>query len=311
MNKVLVTCPPMLGCIDSFIGYAREQNIELLPAEVTQTMSEEELVRRLPGVDGWIIGDDPATRRVFEAGRAGKLRAAVKWGVGIDNVDFEACRVLEIPVTNTPMMFGDEVADVALCYVIGLARRLFFVDREVRLRKAWPKPTGTSLSGKTAGVVGLGNIGSNVARRLIACGMNVIGYDPGVGSDASLAGLERAEWPKRLENLDFVVLTCALNKANWHIVDQRAFAKMKHGVYIVNVARGSLIDEPALVAALKSGWVAAAALDVFENEPLAGDSPLRDMPQCVFGSHNASNTLEAVARTSRQAVDQIAKFLNG
>lgn len=311
MKQVLVTCPPMLGCIESFFSYARERNIELVPAEVTQTLSEEELMERLPRFDGWIIGDDPATRRVFEAGKAGKLRAAVKWGVGVDNVDFEACRALQIPVVNTPMMFGNEVADVALCYVIGLARQLFYIDREVRLNKKWLKPSGVSLAGKTAGVVGLGDIGRNVVWRLAACGMNIIGYDPGVQDDAGVAGIERAEWPDRLDAVDFLVLTCALNKSNWHMVNQSSLPKMKHGVFIVNVARGPLIDEPVLVSALESGYVAAAALDVFEIEPLAMDSPLRNMPQCVFGSHNASNTVDAVARTSCRAIDEIAGFLNG
>lgn len=95
------------------------------------------------------------------------------------------------------------------------------------------------------------------------------------------------------------------------MVDQSAFTKMKHGVFIVNVARGPLIDEPALISALESGVVAAAALDVFENEPLATDSPLRNMPQCIFGSHNASNTVDAVTRTSCRAIDEIVGFLNG
>ena len=142
--RILVTCPPMLGMFHEFVEPAREAGFELVAAKVTQTLSQDELVALLPQYDGWIIGDDPATRSVFEAGKAGRLKAAVKWGIGVDNVDFAACKDLGIPIINTPQMFGAEVADVALAYVIGLARQLFEIDRGVRAG-GWPKPAGMSL----------------------------------------------------------------------------------------------------------------------------------------------------------------------
>ena len=111
--KVLVTCPPMLRMIDELLPLFSSLNVELTLPKVTQTLSVEELLQLVPAHDAWIIGDDPATRSVFEAGKAGRLKAAVKWGVGVDNVDFAACADLGIPVTNTPAMFGEEVADVA------------------------------------------------------------------------------------------------------------------------------------------------------------------------------------------------------
>ena len=165
--KVLVTCPPMLGMIEEFIPYGKDNGIELVPAQVTQTLSVDELIELVPQFDGWIIGDDPATRAVFDAGKAGALKAAVKWGIGVDNVDFSACEDLYIPIINTPLMFGAEVADVAMSYVIGLARQLYFIDREIRTNHAWPKPAGVSLAGKRVGVIGLGDIGRNTAKRLL------------------------------------------------------------------------------------------------------------------------------------------------
>lgn len=308
--KVLVTCPPMLGMIEEFVPLAREQGIELVPAKVTQTLSEEELIATLPAYDGWIIGDDPATRRVFAAGKAGRLKAAVKWGIGVDNVDFAACEDLGIPVINTPQMFGGEVADVALAYVIGLARGLFVIDRDVRAG-GWPKPAGISLAGKTVGLVGFGDIGQALAKRLLACEMRVVAYDPGVSGDAGLTGVERAAWPERVSDADFLVFTCSLNAQNRRMLDATVLAGAKQGVHVVNVARGPLIDEFALVAALQSGRVAAAALDVFEVEPLQADSPLRTMPQCIFGSHNGSNTRDAVRRASHEAMDRLLGFLRG
>jgi D-3-phosphoglycerate dehydrogenase len=306
--RILVTCPPMLGLIDEFIAPAREQGFELVPAKVTQTLSQDELVSLLPQYDGWIIGDDPATRRVFEAAKAGRLKAAVKWGIGVDNVDFAACKDLGIPIINTPQMFGAEVADVAVAYVIGLARQLFEIDRGVR-SGSWPKPAGMSLGGKKVALVGYGDIGRATAKRLLACDMDVVAYDPGIDGDGGLAGVQRAAWPTRVEEADFIVFTCSLNERNRHMLNAEVLARCKPGVNVVNVARGPLIDEPALVAALQSGHVRAAALDVFEVEPLPADSPLRGIPQCVFGSHNGSNTRDAVRRASHEAMKRLFGFL--
>ena len=307
--KILVTCPPMLGLIDEFRGPAAEQGFELVPAKVTQTLSEDELIALLPAYDGWIIGDDPATRRVFEAGKAGRLKAAVKWGIGVDNVDFAACKALGIPIINTPQMFGGEVADVAVAYVIGLARHLFEIDRGVRAG-GWPKPPGMSLAGKRVGLVGLGDIGRALAARLLACEMRITAYDPGVAPEAGPAGIERARWPDRVDEADFLVFTCSLNEKNRHMLNADVLARCKPGVRVVNVARGPLIDEAALAAALQAGHVAAAALDVFEIEPMPADSPLRAMPQCVFGSHNGSNTRDAVRRASQEAMGRLFGFLD-
>lgn len=309
MNRVLVTCPPMLRQIERFTDYAAERGLELVPSKVTQTLSEDELKEIVPEYDGWIIGDDPATRTVFEAGSTGRLRAAVKWGVGVDNVDFDACRDLGIPIANTPGMFGAEVADVALAYVIGLARQLFLIDRGIRNEHAWPKPAGISVAGRTAGVVGLGDIGRNVAKRLTACGMTVIAYDPGVQSDCGVPGITHAGWPARIGEVDFLVFTCALNEVNRHMLDASVISKMKREAYVVNVARGPLIDEAALTHALESGGLAGAALDVFEQEPPPEDSTLRKMPHCVFGSHNGSNTVDAVYRASTESLSQLTEFL--
>lgn len=299
----------MLGMIDEFIPLAAEKGHELVPAKVTQTLSQEELIDLLPQYDGWIIGDDPATRSVFEAAKAGNLKAAVKWGIGVDNVDFAACKDLGIPIINTPNMFGGEVADVAVGYVIGLARELFFIDREIRTANRWPKPPGISLAGKHVGLIGYGDIGRSVAKRLLAFDMSIVAYDPGVQGDAGLIGVERDDWPRRVEEADFLVFTCSLNNHNRHMLNAGVLANTKPGVLIVNVARGPLIDEAALIAALKAGHVAAAGLDVFEQEPLPTDSPLRAMPQCIFGSHNGSNTRDAVRRASYEAMDRLFSFL--
>lgn len=309
--KVLVTCPPMLGLIDEFIPQAQERGITLVPAKVTQILSEAELIDLVPQHDGWIIGDDPATRTVFEAGQAGKLKAAVKWGIGVDNVDFSACKDLNIPIANTPNMFGKEVADIAVAYTIGLARQIFFIDQSIKKDpQAWPKPAGMSLEGKNVGLIGYGDIGKNTAKRLLASEMNVTAYDPGVEGDAGIPGVKRATWPEQVETMDFLIFTCALNQHTYHMLNEDVLRRVKPGVYVINVARGPLIDEQALVAALQNHRVAGAALEVFEVEPLPADSPLRSLPNCIFGSHNSSNTKDAVRRASKQALEHMYRFLN-
>ena len=307
--KILVTCPPMLGMIDSFRHIFEEKGIELSAPNVVQTLSVEELKEIVPQHDGWIIGDDPATREVFEAGKAGNLKAAVKWGIGVDNVDFDACKDLNIPIINTPDMFGREVADIAMGYVIALARETFEIDRAVRDGK-WIKPRGISLSGKKVALVGFGDIGQSTAKRLLVLDMNVIVYDPFADNSSNLPEVEREVWPNRVEEVDFIVITCSLTKSSYHMVNADIFKQAKDGVRVVNVGRGPIIDEASLEDALKSGKVYSAALDVFEVEPLPMDSYLRTHTHCVFGSHNASNTADAVERTSHIAIDKLFHFLN-
>ena len=307
--KILVTCPPMLGMIDSFRHVFEEKGIELSTPNVVQTLSVEDLKEIVPQHDGWIIGDDPATREVFEAGKTGNLKAAVKWGIGVDNVDFDACKDLNIPIINTPDMFGREVADIAMGYVIALARETFEIDRAVRDGK-WIKPRGISLSGKKVALVGFGDIGQSTAKRLLALDMDVIAYDPFADNNPNLLEVEREVWPTRVEEADFIVVTCSLTKSSFHMVNADVFKQAKDGVRVVNVGRGPIIDETSLEDALKSGKVYSAALDVFEVEPLPMDSYLRTHPHCIFGSHNASNTADAVERTSHIAIDKLFNFLN-
>ena len=307
--KILITCPPMLRGINDLRHFFDEKGIELILPEVVQTLTEEELIELVPQVDGWIIGDDPATERVFEAGIKGNLKAAVKWGVGVDNVDFKACEKLGIPISNTPRMFGNEVADMALAYFTGLARESYRVDREVR-NGNWIKPPGMSVSDKTVALVGLGDIGLATARRLAGFGVKINGYDPFTKLSAAEAGVDSIiTFPEQLDTADFVILTCALTPSSFHLINEESIALMKDGVYIINVSRGGLIDESALIKALDSGKVKAAGLDVFEQEPLPLDSPLRKFEQNIYGTHNGSNTREAVVRASLKAIDLIFGYL--
>lgn len=300
----------MLRRVDEFRHFFEAKGIELVTPDVVQILTEEELIRILPDMDGWIIGDDPATERVFAAGKAGKLKAAVKWGVGVDNVDFKAATALGIPISNTPQMFGNEVADVAIAYFTGIARQTYFIDREVR-KGNWVKPAGMSLTGKTVALIGLGDIGLATARRLKSFDVIINGYDPYAKHTAEDLGIASIlPFPEKIGDADFIILTCALTPSTRHMINRETIAKAKDGVYLINVSRGPLIDEPALVEALESGKVKAAALEVFETEPFPLDNPLRNFEQCIFGTHNGSNTVEGVRRASLRAIELLFGYLN-
>jgi D-3-phosphoglycerate dehydrogenase len=307
--RVLVTCKQMQNVFATFRPRFDAAGVEaILPAVQRQQLSEDELIAVIGEVDGIIAGDDPLTARVLE--HAGRLKTIAKWGVGTDAIDFDAAAAHDITVTNTPGVFGEDVADAALGYLLSLTRHIARIHMAV-VAGDWVKIEGTRLAGKTAGVLGFGSIGKATARRLVAFGCDTLAYDPfpaALGGAAEL-GVIGVGLDELLERSQVLVLCAPLTPDTHHIIDAEALVKLPDGALFVNVSRGPLVDEPALVAALHSGKVAAAALDVFEDEPLAADNPLRGFEQCVFGSHNGSNTAEGVLQCSAQAVDNLFREL--
>jgi D-3-phosphoglycerate dehydrogenase len=192
--------------------------------------------------------------------------------------------------------------------MVMLARQLHRIDRSVR-DGSWDKPQGISLRGRTLGIVGLGSIGRAVALRGIAMGMRVIGHEISAptGERAAELGVQLVDFETLLVESDLVSLHCPLTDQNRHMIDAARLSRMRPGAFLVNTARGPLIDQAALVDALQSGHLAGAALDVFEEEPLPIASPLIRMESVILGSHNASNTREAVARVNELAIENVLK----
>lgn len=309
MRKVLITCPHLQESLDEYRALLAEHDIEVEAPPVVQHLGEEELLRIIDGFEGIIAGDDQLTARVFQKG-ASTLKMVVKWGVGVDAIDLETARQLGIAVRNTPGAFPDEVADVTIGYLIMLARQLHRIDRGVRDGE-WLKIRGRSLAGKELGVIGVGSIGQAVIRRALVMGMLVSGYDV-VQVPAMLRSnpsFESKQLDALLETSHFIALCCNLTPHNRHMLSSPQFSRMRAGVYVINTARGPLIDEKALINALRSGKVAGAALDVFEHEPLPARSPLRALDTCILGSHNSSNTVEAVDRVNQQAIQLLLEGL--
>lgn len=304
MTRVLITCRQLQQTIEEYRPIFAENGIEIDLPELVQQLSEAELLEIIDRYDGVIAGDDQFTARVLE--KAPKLRILAKWGVGVDGIDLDAARRLGIPVRNTPNVFHDEVADAVAGYIVLLARQLHRLDRSVR-DGGWLKVRGMTLRGKTLGVIGMGSIGRAVAKRGAAFGMEVLGYDVAPPSPELVAesGGRMVPFADLIERSDFISLNCNLTAENRGMLGASEFARMRDGVFIVNTARGRLIDQAALVAALRSGKVAGAALDVFEEEPLPAGDPLRSFESCIFGTHNGSNTREAVLRVNEMAIGNL------
>jgi D-3-phosphoglycerate dehydrogenase len=309
-RRVLITCLQLQENIEDFHSVFADNDIEIHLPEVVQQLNESQLLDIIEPFHGVIAGDDEFTGRVLE--KATNLKMIARWGIGVDGVDLAAAERLGICVTNTPNVFSDEAADVAMAYIVLLARQLHVLDRGVR-EGNWLKIRGISLRDKVLGVIGVGNIGRAVVRRGVAAGMKVIGYDVNPVDDvlARETGFQTVDLDDLLRESDFISLNCNLTDTNWHMLSQREFSLMKAGAYIINVARGPLIDEAALLKVLDDRKISGAALDVFETEPLTSDSPLRKFENCIFGTHNSSNTHDAVSRVNEIAVLGLIDGLNG
>lgn len=306
--RVLIACLHLQRHMDRYRDLLKRHNIEFEMPHIEQQLSEAELIEIIDRFDGVVAGDDEFTARVLE--RAKRLKVISKWGIGLDAIERATAERLGIKVFNTPNVFADEVGDVAIGYIIMLARKLHKMDQSVRAG-GWLKVQGMSLRGKILGIIGAGSIGRGIARRARALGMEILAHDP-VPVPPSLieeTGLRQVSLDELLARSDFVSLSCNLTNENCHMLGAEQFARMKDGAYLLNVARGPLIDEAALVGALHSGKLAGAALDVFEREPLPPDSPLRQFDNCIFGTHNGSNTLEAVLRVNEKAIANLFRGL--
>jgi D-3-phosphoglycerate dehydrogenase / 2-oxoglutarate reductase len=302
----LITCSHLQRHFDRFKPEFDALGVTpILPATDGQQLDGPAMASLIEGVDAVIAGDDVIDGEVLRAGRDSRLKAVIKWGIGTDAIDTTTAAELGIAVFNTPGAFADEVADLALSHLLLLARKPHEMHASV-LDGGWLKVEGRSLAGLTAGIIGLGSIGSAIARRATAFELSVVGYDV---RDV-WAAKDVADGPRQVDldalygASDVVFLACELTPENRHLLSRSAFARMRDGVLVVNVARGALIDQEALVEALASGRVAGAGLDVFEDEPLPPDDPLRAFSgRCVFTTHNASNTAQAVARVNQMATD--------
>ena len=310
--RVLISAPYMQPVISRFTSWFDEskEEVELVVPPVNERLSEEELLEHIGDIDGVICGDDAFTEKVMLL--APLLKVISKWGTGIDSIDQDAAQRLGIAVCNTTDAFTHPVADSVLGYMLCFARQIPWMDRDIRAGK-WIKPMGFSLREATLGIIGVGNVGRAVARRAAGFGMKIIGDDllPIPGDFTAETGLVPVDKQSLLEQSDFVSLNCDLNPSSHHMISAPELASMKTTAYLINTARGPLVDEFALVDALKSGGIAGAGLDVFEREPLPRESGLLELDNCLVAPHNANSSPEAYQRVHENTIRNLLKHLTG
>lgn len=303
---ILVTCRQMQVELPRHRDRIEQLGYEVLAPDLEgrQQFTAAELLEYSPRLVGIIAGDDDLSGAFFDG--SPELKTVIRWGIGMDSVDHDAAQRHGVTVRNTPGVFGHEVADAAFGYILNLARGQVTVDAAVR-RGEWPKREGVTLAGNQLGVVGFGAIGRQIARRGVGFGMDVIAFDPHATTaavDVTMVGLDEV-----MANSRFVVLACPLTPETSYLINAERLALMRPDAFLVNVARGPVVRESDLIAALKARRLAGAALDVFEIEPLPIDSELRRLPNVILGAHNGSNTREGVARASGAAVDFLLEEL--
>jgi len=241
------------------------------------------------------------------------LKVVGRAGVGVDNVDVEAATDRGVIVMNTPSGNTIATAELTFTHILCGARPVPQAAASMREGR-WDRKnfSGGELFRKTLGVVGLGRIGGEVAKRAQAFGMRVIAYDPYLApSRAKAMQVEGVSLDTLLVQSDYITVHMPLTEATHHMIDEAALAKCKHGVRLFNCARGGIIKEAALIAALQSGQVAAAGLDVYEDEPLAADSPLRSLPGLTLTPHLGASTAEAQESVGIEVAEQVADVLQG
>jgi D-3-phosphoglycerate dehydrogenase len=264
-------------------------------------------------IQGLLVGPIlPVDRAHLERLRGCGCRAVVRYGVGLDNVDLVAARDIGIAVGNVPEYGHDEISNHAIALMLALHRRLFRFDRAVRARgEGVPPPDEVPrLSTQTLGLVGFGRIGRAVARKAGAFGLRIIAHDPHL--DDTLVeelGVELVDLERLLREADCVSLHVPLTAETRHMIDARALGLMKDDAMLMNIGRGGLIDEAALVAALRDGTLAGAALDVTEIEPLPPDSPLLDAPNVILTPHVAWVSRVALEELRRRTAEGCARLM--
>lgn len=266
-----------------------------------------DLIQAIPAYDAIIVrGATKVTADVINAGK--NLKVIGRAGVGLDNVDRKAAEARGIKVVNTPTATSITVAELALGHMLALARSIPQATQSLREGK-WEKKAfkGTELFGKTLGLIGSGRIGSELAKRAVAMGMNVLVFDPFLKE--CVAG-KMCEFPEMIKNADYISLHVPKTDKTFHIINKESIAQMKKGVIIINCARGGVVDEEALYEALKSGQVGAAALDVYESEPLK-EFKLYSLPNVIGTPHIGAQTREGQERAGIGIAEEVRKALLG
>ena len=276
--------------------------------------SEDDIIAEAQDADAILTVGAPMTRRVLE--KLPKCQVIVRYGVGYDTVDVDAATDNNILLVNIPDFCLEEVSNHAIALLLACAKKVVRLNNLVKeghwIEAKQAQLPMESIHGQTLGIIGCGNIGRMTAKKAQCFGLDVLGYDPYV--DNILAGkidIMLVEFPELLKKSDYVSVHTALTKETYHLLGEEQFKLMKLSAYFINTARGPVVDEPALIRALREGWIAGAALDVFEQEPVDPDNPLLKMDNVIVLPHSASYSDAAFKRLRRSVGKEAARILSG
>ena len=308
--KVLITARTFEQVGQPALILLKHAGCELVIPPKYGPFNEEELFQRLPGIDSALVSPDKYTAAVLSSPAASQLKIISRWGVGYDSIDVPAATRNGIVVAYTPGLLNETVADYAFGLLLAVARRIH--DGHLLMRNGgWSLTWGSDVFGKTLGILGCGRIGQAMARRASGFNLRLIGHDVQPSSDAERIGVKFVSFDELLAESDFLSLHAALTPQNRGLIGEAQLRKMKRGAYLINTARGALVDENALVRALEEGWIAGAAVDAFVVEPLPVDHPLRRAPNLLLTPHQASCGRETGERVSQTAAQAIIDLMNG
>jgi len=300
----------MLPFVERFRPIFERYNIHLIIPEVQERLEEIDILEYAGQFDGAICGDDRYTPRALEA-CAPRLKIISKWGTGVDSIDADACARLGIKIGRTPNAFTLPVADTVMGYILAFSRRQPWMDRAVKTGE-WQKIPGKALHEQTLGIIGLGAIGKALTRRARAFGMTVMGTDIIEIDHVFVAesGIRMTTLEDLLSRADYISINCDLNPTSQHLINAQSLAHAKPTAILINSARGPIVKETDLIAALQSQKLGGAALDVFEVEPLPHDSPLMKMDNVMLAPHNANSSPAAWERVHWNTIKNLLDGLH-
>ncbi|MCK5611449.1 phosphoglycerate dehydrogenase [Candidatus Pacearchaeota archaeon] len=305
--RVLISTHPF-GLVSSEpLDLLRANNCEIVMNPYGRKFRPEEERKQLKGIDGLVAGTELLDETVLE--HADRLRVISRVGVGLDGIDFDYAREKGIVVTYTPHAPALAVAELTICLILDLLRMVTIADRNLR-KGQWQRYTGHRLRERTIGIVGIGRIGSRVAKLLSGFGCRLLGYD--IEPNLTVSDMMKIDWvdfETLLKESDLITAHVPLNEQTYNMIDAKAFDLMKPDSFLVNTSRGSIVNEEALINALDKNKIAGAAIDVFTNEPYNG--PLIKQKNVILTCHMASTTKESRYLMELGAVRDCLRVLKG
>lgn len=308
--KVLITAKNMTSVGQPTLALLRAAGCQVDLAPKFGPLQPDELEPMLAGYDAALISVDKFTARVLGSAAASNLKIISRWGVGFDSIDIPAATQNGIVVGYTPGLLNETVADLAFALILAVARNVHLGHAAMSAGK-WTQIWGTDVHGKTLGILGCGRIGQAVARRAAGFNLRLIAHDTAPAPEAERLGVQFVSLDDLLAQSDFLSLHAALTPENRGLLSETHLRRMKPTAFLINTARGALVDEEALARVLKDGAIAGAALDAFAVEPLPLDHVLRSAPNLLLTPHFASCARETGERVSQTAGQAIVDLLLG